>query len=244
MKYIAFVAALLALATQSQAQDEACYPTVDMQAPQFIVGYGSLMQTESRTRSSPTAGLGHPVLVTGFQRAWNARGSDVGYSTTYLGAVIADDPNTEMAAVLYKDPNASDIAGTDAREDLYCRHMVPPDRIRLLDGWELPDNANVWVYALTPDNVHLPNERWPIVQSYVDIFISGCMELEALVLPSVAQNMSFTQACIHQTEGWSEHWVNDRIYPRRPFIYQPRAEAIDKILSQELPEYFEKIVIE
>lgn len=244
MKRTFLTMVLVALASPGFAQVPACYPTIDLKAPQFIVGYGSLMQTESRERSSPTAGLGHPVGVKGFQRAWNARGSDIGFSTTYLGATKAEDPETEMVAVLYHDPHASDIAGTDEREDLYCRHAVASDQITILDGWKLPENADVWVYTLTPGHTHLPDENWPIVQSYVDIFLSGCMELESLVLPEVAKNMSFTKACIHQTAGWSEHWVNDRLYPRRPFIYEPRAAAIDKVLSEELPGYFEKIEIE
>ena len=34
------------------------------------------------------------------------------------------------------------------------------------------------------------------------------------------------------TTGWNANWVNDRIYPRRPFIYAPGASAIDKILQE------------
>ena len=46
------------------------------------------------------------------------------------------------------------------------------------------------------------------------------------------------------TTGWSEHWVNDRIYPRRPFVHQPRAGEIDRLLSASLPELFGRIRLE
>jgi hypothetical protein len=39
-------------------------------------------------------------------------------------------------------------------------------------------------------------------------------------------------------------WVNDRVYPRRPFVVQPKAFQIDSLLSRELPQYFSRIRIE
>jgi len=42
----------------------------------------------------------------------------------------------------------------------------------------------------------------------------------------------FTQDFIRTTSGWNAHWVNDRIYPRRPFIYVPNSSAIDKALQE------------
>jgi hypothetical protein len=46
------------------------------------------------------------------------------------------------------------------------------------------------------------------------------------------------------TQGWSTHWVNDRIYPRRPFMYQPSAGEIDQRLNTLLPEIVDAIKIE
>jgi hypothetical protein len=43
---------------------------------------------------------------------------------------------------------------------------------------------------------------------------------------------SFTQEFIRTTSGWNANWVNDRLYPRRPFIYAPNASAIDKGLKE------------
>jgi hypothetical protein len=68
-----------------------------------------------------------------------------------------------------------------------------------------------------------------MVQSYVDICINGCLELESLYR---GVKGSFTQEFIRTTTGWNANWVNDRIYPRRPFIYAPNASAIDKALKE------------
>jgi hypothetical protein len=68
-----------------------------------------------------------------------------------------------------------------------------------------------------------------MVQSYVDICINGCLELEALYRR--AKEEAFTEEFIRTTSGWNAYWVNDRLYPRRPFIYAPNATAIDKALK-------------
>jgi hypothetical protein len=46
------------------------------------------------------------------------------------------------------------------------------------------------------------------------------------------------------TDGWSELWVNDGIYPRRPFHYEPNAFKIDGYLNRLLPELVQEIRIE
>jgi hypothetical protein len=73
----------------------------------------------------------------------------------------------------------------------------------------------------------------------VDIFVSGCLEQEQRF--GLA---AFSQQCLSTTTDWSEHWVNDRIYPRRPFAFQPKARQIDSLLSKQLPQYFSRIRIE
>lgn len=229
-------------ATPALASEEVCYPKIQTDDPQFIIGYGSLMETASKQRSSPTAGLSHPVRVRGYQRGWNVRGEKIGFSTTYLG--VLEDPTADMVAAIYLDPNASDIEGTDRREVYYCRNKVDHADVAFLDGWTLPENAEIWIYALKKENAAEVTDTWPIVQSYVDIFITGCQQLDALLLPEIAATMDFVTECIRTTQGWSEHWVNDRPYPRRPFIMQPNATFIDQVLHRELPGYFEKIVIE
>jgi hypothetical protein len=86
-----------------------------------------------------------------------------------------------------------------------------------------------------------PDAEYPIVQSYVDIFITGCLELQTRVADP---DLDFVAQCVQTTDGWSKHWVNDRPMPRRPYIYQPRAWDIDKNLKRLLPEYIGAVRIE
>src|SRR4051812_45055188 len=75
-----------------------CNPPPDADRPQYIVGYGSLMQDESRQRTSPHSGPAHPIEIEGYRRGWFARGQTVGFSTTYLGAVR--DGGSHLNAVI------------------------------------------------------------------------------------------------------------------------------------------------
>jgi hypothetical protein len=214
-----------------------CHPAPDAVQPQYVIGYGSLMQDESRKRTSPLAGPAHPVEVAGYRRGWIARGSAVGFSTTYLGIVA--DPKASVNAVIYR-VDANELAATDRREASYCRtHVRLPD-IRTLEpaGFQV-EPGQAWIYVNRPELVAAPSARYPIVQSYVDVFLSGCLEQEQRF------NLTgFARQCVATTQGWSENWINDRIYPRRPFVFQPKAAAIDALLAQQLPAYFARIRIE
>jgi len=204
---------------------------------QYIVGYGSLMQDESRRRTSPRAGPAHPVEVRGYRRGWFARGESVGPGTTYLGVV--PDGQGRINAVIYQ-VDAAELAATDRRELGYCRALVAAENLTSLETAFAPvRGAPVWIYVSTPRSVAVPDARYPIVQSYVDIFVGGCLEQQQRFgLPA------FAEQCLSTTADWSRHWVNDRLYPRRPFIFQPRADQIDRLLSTHLREYFSQIRIE
>lgn len=277
----AMLGAAVAALPQAAAATVDCHPEVDENRPQFIVGYGSLMEEASKRRSAPNSGANHPAHVTGFQRSWNTRGNRIGFSTTYLGVDaprptelerrVADSSDVpEMVAAVYQNLDPAGMTSVDKREAYYCRYPVGLDQVTLLDGWRLPEHAQIWIYALKPDDQGNPaTERWPIVQSYVDIFITGCLNLgkrvtmpigpngaadaeatEAAEAPSLEEvderSKQFARACIQTTKGWSGYWVNDRIYPRRAFIYQPNASDIDQILHDTAPtsELFSFIRIE
>ena len=214
-----------------------CNASPDSYRTQYIIGYGSLMQDESRKRTSPQAGPAYPVDIKGYRRGWFARGAAVGFGATYLG--IWPDQASHLNAVIYQ-VDQTELAATDKREMSYCRTGVETSDIRTLANEFIPDTgAQIWIYVSLPQHAATPDSRYPIVQSYVDIFISGCLEQEQRF--GLAE---FSQECLSTTTDWSEHWVNDRIYPRRPFIYQPRAGQIDHLLSRQLHQYFSRIRIE
>jgi len=226
---------VLFAATTIQADD--CHPTIDSTKPQYIVGYGSLMNESSKRSTEPNAGESRPVSLTGFQRSWNTHGV---YPTTFLGSQPSE--SATMVAALYRDyPGKDGKLASDAREIDYCRAAVEPATITMLDGSTGPISGQVWIYINKPETLKLPDAGHPIVQSYVDIFITGCLQLQTLVTDP---EFDFVEQCILTTDGWSESWVNDRINPRRPFHYQPKAFQIDKYLNRLLPEYVDAVRIE
>jgi hypothetical protein len=216
----------LALAAQP------CHPDVDLTKPQYGVGYGSLMEEASRLRTAPNTGEALPAIVTGFERWFNAGGSAIGFSTTYLGLIEREQAS--ITAAVYRIFRHEDIKATDARERSYCRRSVDVSNIRLLDGSAAPNHGQYWIYVNKPDYRGLASERLPLVQSYIDIFLTGCQQLSKR---ATSFEGNFMVQCVLTTQGWSNHWVNDRIYPRRPFIYQPNAGAIDRLLDEHVPEF-------
>lgn len=252
MAFIALAAALAACATPGagpapyadQAPGQAargtattaCNAAADASQAQYIIGYGSLMQDESRKRTAPKAGPAYPVVVKGYRRGWFAKGSSVGFDTTYLGVVEGGD--SQLNAVIYQVDEA-ELTATDKRESFYCRQAIPAPRVASLTAETASPKGQIWIYVNKPEGIATPNSRYPIVQSYVDIFVSGCLEQEQRFALE-----GFARQCLATTTDWSRHWVNDRIYPRRPFIHQPKAGQIDKLLSEHLPQYFSSIRIE
>lgn len=212
-----------------------CYPAIDASQPQHLLGYGSLMNTESRQRTTPRAGPSLPVRVTGFQRAWNTRGSSL-VATTFLGATM--DPEGRFNAALYTLPGEDEIRTTDARESGYCRTLVAAGQIEML-GPNIKPGGQIWIYTVQAERAHAPDQDFPIVQSYVDVFLGGCLTIGA----EHGLN-DFASECVTTTHDWSAHWVNDRIMPRRPFAHQPLAIKIDGVLGQIIPQFLKARVIE
>jgi hypothetical protein len=235
---IVFVALSLAtLSAPARASDGGCGEPVDSERPQYIIGYGSLMQDDSRLRTSPKAGPAHPVEVEGYRRGWFSRVKASALGSTFLG--VQSEPKSHLNGVVYQVAPA-EVDATDKRESLYCRVSVAMSDVRPLErGWAPERDAQLWIYQSLPGTIAAADSRNPIVQSYVDIFLSGCLEQELR-----AGLADFSRECLATTSGWSEHWVNDRVYPRRPFVYQPRASQIDTLLSQQLPQYFTRIRID
>jgi hypothetical protein len=70
--------------------------------------------------------------------------------------------------------------------------------------------------------------------------IVGCLEIdkEFGLLDNYADN------CVKQTIGWNYSWINDRLMPRRPWVYQPHASEIDTLIKKNLPMEFGRIGVE
>jgi hypothetical protein len=193
----------------------------------YVFGYGSLIERASRTRTNPDAVGAWPARVTGYQRGWFHQFADnVGSTCTYLGAI--ENAGATINGVVYK---VDDFEKTEQRETGYTAARVD-GKITMLDGGGPLDPAiKAYIFVSNPADISKtkePTPDIPMVESYVDICINGCLEIEALYRSAAG----FTQEFIKTSTGWNKYWVNDRLYPRRPFIYAPNASAIDKALQQ------------
>lgn len=205
---------------------------------QFIFGYGSLVESQSRARTSPSALYAFPANVAGIQRGWFDQVGGVSLSTTYLGAVA--DPNSNCNGVIFQ-VSQQQLDVFDQRETGYKRKEIDRSKITMLNGSGAAPEGDIWFYANKEKRFASP--EFPIVQSYVDICVNGCLELEA-TYPQ-AKEAGFAETFLKTCSDWSKYWVNDRIYPRRAFIYVPNASKIDQLIQKVLgEEMFSSIEIE
>src|SRR5262245_46456255 len=58
---------------------------------QYIFGYGSLIQRESRMKTLASAEFAFPVVVKGVARGWFHQTGGMSWNPTYLGAVLDKD---------------------------------------------------------------------------------------------------------------------------------------------------------
>ena len=197
----------------------------------LIFGYGSLMDRRSRCSTIPDATFAIPAYVKGLARSWNMRSQRSPSTMTYLGATFI--ATKECNGVLFKTPNTA-LKNLDRRERNYQRERLDPNQIRLLDtSAEVPD-GDIWVYISPSEKA--PDASFPIVQSYLDICLNGCLEIEQEFGSSRA--CSFASDFIQSTANWSTHWINDRRCPRRPQAYITTTRTSDILLSEYQAEFF------
>lgn len=191
------------------------------------------MQEQSKKEEDSRAGNNVPIILKGFERGWIEPDYDIPFRTTYLG--IKPHPGYQINAVYFKINNLDSIARYDKREDTYCRISVSPKQITTLSTTQLPQ-GQYWIYIPQRVKNHIPSRELPLVQSYVDIFLSGCLQLEAKY-----QLKDFAKNCIKTTTHWSEFWVNDRQKPRVSSEYIKEIGKVDPLLAKELPYYYKHI---
>ena len=148
----------------------------------YVFGYGSLLERASRTRTNPEAVGAWPARVTGYQRGWFHQFADnVGSTCTYLGAERAN--RQTINGVVYP---VSDIEATKQRETGYTAVQLAADDFVMLDGsgpLKVGGDVDVYIFVSNPESISKtkePTPTFPMVQSYVDICINGCLELESL----------------------------------------------------------------
>ena len=84
-------------------------------------------------------------------------------------------------------------------------------------------NDNIWLYVPLPGHIHYADENHPLLQSYVDTVLQGCLEWGG---PTMAEQFIVT------TGGWSEYFLNDTPSSRRPWLYRKEYNTIDELLKR------------
>lgn len=203
----------------------------------YIFGYGSLIEQASRMRTTPAAIYVLPASVKGYVRGWWARTGAVGFSTTFAGAI--PDASGSMNGVVYAVSD-DELARTDKRESGYTRTDITKS-VEILGGGFKP-KGKVWVYLNKFKDEQelkdsLPSPQFPIVQSYIDICLTGCLQIQQ-GFPEVGD---FAAEFLKSTREWSKYWENDRAYPRRAPFAVPLAQDIDTLIKKHLPKFFAEI---
>ncbi len=188
----------------TQEKKENCRPSVDKDAKNFVVGYGSLMNKESRMITVPDAAFAAPVLVKNYERIWASRGTKS--KATYLLAVPQKD---YIMNAIYYPTKADDILSTDLREASYCRVKID-DKDLIPVGINRLPKGNYWMYVKKFSEAEFPNQEFPILQSYADVFLAGCLQTQ-----SEFNLTEFGKLCFTTTYNWDlANWVYDRSNPQ------------------------------
>ena len=206
-----------------------CRPGVSSKKNNFVIGYGSLMNKDSRKITVPSAEYAAPILVKNFERVWASRGNKS--KATFLLGI----PNKGylMNAIYYK-AKASDIAATDLREASYCRVKIPSNDLLPLGVKSLP-KGDYWMYVKDFKDAEFPTRDFPILQTYADVFMTGCLQTQADF------NLTeFGQLCFNTTYNWDlANWLYDRSKPKYARYskttekYRPQIDGIIKRLSYD-----------
>ncbi|GAX23896.1 hypothetical protein FisN_20Hh102 [Fistulifera solaris] len=203
-----------------------------------IFGFGSIINSSTHAawleNVNASSFAGRMARIHGqYQRAWNFR-SATGF--TALGILKSDESVHVMNGVLFKIPD-SVIADFDRREVGYDRIEIPQDCIELLapECHENPQLVHefggmpkkVWIYV--PQEGQDADENHPLLQSYVDTVMQGCLEWGG---------QPMAREFVATTVQWSPYFLNDTPSSRRPWLFRKEYDTIDKILRETPSTHF------
>lgn len=185
----------------------------------YIIGYGSLINTESQNITGKSLSS-MPVVLKGYSRSWSVVYDDLQFCA--LG--VYEKKDSQINVVLFE---VEDLQVFDQREHGYNRYEL--DR-SLLNAWtpghKIPENGKIWIYLPFNEKFGIASDRHFIWQSYVDVILMGCLSVDR----------KFAEEFIKTTEGWLPAFFKDdrkdSVYLKALKTYQPA--SIDQILSDLL----------
>jgi cation transport regulator ChaC len=216
----------------------------------YIFGFGSIMDTSTHStwqtsESSSPIIFGSVVTISkrfGYQRQWNFR-SSTGF--TALGVSKSNDrERSDINGVLFRVPS-DEMESFDKREVGYERIAIPLEMIQFHNElkfhaqakqFTLDSHDRIWIYVPLPSHTMYADENHPLLQSYVDTVLRGCLEWGG---------ESFAEQFILTTGGWGTYFLNDTPSSRRPWLYRKEYNTIDALLKKysERTHYRDRSVV-
>lgn len=251
---LSFAAAAAALAWAGIAAGAGTTNWWHLQLPNpptdFIVGYGSLINSPSRNSTAKKRVPAIPVRVSaafGYVRAWNSHAD--GFTAQGLRRPRPDETAMTINGVLFAVTDA-ELADYDSRECRYHKQDLKPEQIEAVSWQRLPETGHIWIYVPNDQAVpscqagvdpttDRPDLEHPLLQSYVDVVVEGGLEY----------GDGFAREILETTADWQPYWLNDRELARRPWVHDPDAAKVDQLLkttaasaavfsSRSFPEFY------
>jgi hypothetical protein len=196
----------------------------------YLVGYGSLLSHDSRSRHSNIFCPNMPIVVNGWRREWLARGMANLQTALGVSQVATASLNAVLLRIEQISPELRD------REQDYQFIEVDPSTIVAAQESELaqtelaniranPDTCKIFICVNL--NKIQSNSQYPIYQTYIDTCLVGCFDM------GVA---NFAAEFIQSTHFWEHGWINDRhntLYAKPAMVTLQQQQQIDKLLKQQ-----------
>jgi hypothetical protein len=231
----------------------------------FLIGFGSIINTASRTASDTSASLAIPCRLKaefGYVREWNFQASTANICALGLRKISPGEKGSTINGVIF--PASNDMTSFDQRENGYQRVEVPLEDVEILStSTQLPANAKMFIYVPyaprvvakygTDPNTGLTRCSGPdppegllnsesaglrlLPPSYEYPILQTYIDV--VILGCLEYGEKFAIEFIKTTFLWTKFWLNERELSRRPWLHQKRYVQIDNLLKEFLPEHFE-----
>mgnify|MGYP005847741093 CR=1 FL=1 len=220
---------------------------------EYVFGFGSIMNSSTHStwqtdaKSEETDLPGRIVKIKksfGYGRYWNFR-STTGFTALGVSRVRNHNNNLRnMNGVLFRVPSSM-MPGFDRREAGYDKVSIPLEYIQVCDqeypksskrprsAFELQLSSKIWIYVPKESHCREADENHPLLQSYVDTVLQGCLEWGG---EKMAEDF------ILSTGKWSSFFLNDIPNSRRPWLFRKEYDTIDRVLQRhaELTHYADR----
>jgi hypothetical protein len=181
----------------------------------------------------------------GCERLWNFC-SSTGFTALGVSKAKSSHEATEINWVTFHVTHEM-MPGFDLREVGYEKVRIRINYVCAHDKarkWfkQLGPNDHLWLYVPLASYCKPAHEHNPLLQSYVDTVLQGCLEWGG---------EKMTDEFIETTGGWSMYFLNDTPSSRHPWLFRKDYTTIDCLLQiyatkthfedQKHPEKFSKV---